>query len=420
MNFIDLDELSKRESERVEWKENVADIEDVVKTAVAFANDYSNLGGGYIVCGAAETTDGFGFQKVELKGLTSSRLKEIEGKVVTMLRERVSPPIVPIIEEIPVSDENRVIVFVIVASEKAHSFRSARTKETVYYIRTGRQTREARNGLMMDLFRMKGVQPAWDKQINRSSAPNDLDLIILRNYLQEMRLWDEKKSVDDYLSTKSSISAYIPPFLGAGGIDNLARPRNFSLLIFSKEPVKYFNGAFAYFSVYKGTDRSEPFGIRHEISGDIVQQARKLIDLLRLEAPTFFEKTSPEPNRVKYPMRALQEAVVNCIVHRDYEVEQPVRITVFSDRIEFYSPGRLPRQIDREAFLAGRAAPFWRNQTLAYFFNKLQLAQGEGQGIPTILRTLSDAGCPAPKFEFGEESVTTTIYPVSPPRRINV
>ena len=192
MNFIDLDELSKRESERVEWKENVADIEDVVKTAVAFANDYSNLGGGYIVCGAAETTDEFGFQKVELKGLTSSRLKEIEGKVLALLRERVSPPIVPIIEEIPVSDENRVIVFVIVASEKAHSFRSARTNETVYYIRTGRQTREARNGLMMDLFRMKGVQPAWDKQINRSSAPGDLDLIILRNYLQEMRLWDEK------------------------------------------------------------------------------------------------------------------------------------------------------------------------------------------------------------------------------------
>jgi ATP-dependent DNA helicase RecG len=44
-NTIDLNELARRESERVEWKENVADIEDVLRTAVAFANDYSNLGG---------------------------------------------------------------------------------------------------------------------------------------------------------------------------------------------------------------------------------------------------------------------------------------------------------------------------------------------------------------------------------------
>ncbi|WP_316887227.1 AlbA family DNA-binding domain-containing protein [Ralstonia flatus] len=54
MNLIDLKELATRESERVEWKENVADIPDLVRTACAFANDYSNLGGGYIVCGAAE------------------------------------------------------------------------------------------------------------------------------------------------------------------------------------------------------------------------------------------------------------------------------------------------------------------------------------------------------------------------------
>lgn len=47
MSAIDLKELSKRESERVEWKENVAEIESLIKTTVAFANDYSNLGGGY-------------------------------------------------------------------------------------------------------------------------------------------------------------------------------------------------------------------------------------------------------------------------------------------------------------------------------------------------------------------------------------
>lgn len=413
MSQIDLEYLSKRESERVEWKENVADIEDIVKTAVAFANDYSNLGGGYIVCGAAETKDEYGFQKIVLKGLDSTRFKEIEGKTSALLRERVSPSIVPVIEEIQVDSERIILVFIITASDKAHSFRNLRTGETVYYIRVGRQTREARNGLMMDLFRLKGVIPPWDKQANKSASINDIDLITLRSYLMEMKLWDESKSIDDYLSSSGSISAHIPSLLVNEGMTRKEYPRNFSLLLFSNEPLKFFAGAFSYLSIYNGTDRSEPYGVRHEINGNIVAQTKKLIDLLSYETATIFKKENDVPNITRYPKRAIQEAVVNCMVHRDYEIEQPVRVTIFNDRIEFFSPGKIPVQINKSQFRKGKAAPFWRNQTLAYFFNKMQLAQAEGQGIPTIIRLLSEAGCPAPKFEFGKESVTTIIYPNS-------
>lgn len=49
-----------------------------------------------------------------------------------------------------------------------------------------------------------------------------------------------------------------------------------------------------------------------------------------------------------------------------------------SERMEINSPGALPRTVPKEQFLAGRAAPYWKNQTLAYFFNKLQLAQADG------------------------------------------
>ena len=52
---IDLIELSRRESESVEWKENGDDkniVISIVKTICAFVNDISNLGGGYVICGA--------------------------------------------------------------------------------------------------------------------------------------------------------------------------------------------------------------------------------------------------------------------------------------------------------------------------------------------------------------------------------
>ncbi len=86
---------------------------------------------------------------------------------------------------------------------------------------------------------------------------------------------------------------------------------------------------------------------------------------------------------------------------------------MFSDRIEFNSPGGLPRAILPEAFKAGKAAPFWRNQSLAYFFNKLQLAQAEEQGIPTIIRTMQKEGCPAPVCDLTPESVVC-ILPAHP------
>jgi predicted HTH transcriptional regulator len=413
MSIINLKELSQRESERVEWKKNVADTEDVIKTCVAFANDLSNLGGGYVVCGAKEEKDEYGFQKLVETGLHSNRLKEIEGKVINDLREKVFPSIAPLTEEIPVSEDKRILVFIIPSSKDAHSYRASGKESSTYYVRIGRETREAKNSLLRELLIQKKEIEPWDKRICQKADTDDIDLLALREYLQEMKAWDKNKTLEDYLSEKERISIFVSPLTDKEKITGKLRPKNYSILMFSKDPLKFFSGAYTVLSVYKGKDRSEPTAERHEITGDIVRQARKCIELLNTETYTVFDKSDNMPNQLKYPIRALQEAVVNCLVHRDYETDQPARITVFYDRIEIYSPGSLHRAIDKDKFLQGRATPYWRNQSLAYFFNKLQLAQAEGQGIPTIIRTMKEEGCPAPVFEIETESLTC-ILPAHP------
>ena len=80
MGHIDLTELSKRESERVEWKENVADIDDIIKTAVAFANGLFKFRWWFILFVVLKKRRmSHGFQKLIQTGLTSDRLKEIGG-----------------------------------------------------------------------------------------------------------------------------------------------------------------------------------------------------------------------------------------------------------------------------------------------------------------------------------------------------
>ena len=410
MPGIDLTELATRESEQVEWKENVADIDDVVEALCAFANDLPNLGGGYVVCGAREIKDEHGFPKMLQTGLTAGRLKEVEGRVLTRARERVAPPLSPLVAELPAdTDDRRVLVFTQPATAAAHTFR--RDKEGAkHFVRVGRSTIEARNGILLNLLVRKGAVEPWDRRVCTAATDRDLDLLVLRDTLNQMGVALPDLRVEQFLSEDTSLSPFVPPLCVREPLTNLLRPRNFAVLLFGRNVQRFIPGAFSLFSIYPGTDRADRHAERHELAGSLVEQARRLRPLLETQSYTVFDKADPiAPNAVKYPLRALYEAMGNALAHRDYELTDPVRITAFADRVEFVSPGPLPVGVDAYAFQRGEASPKWRNQALAWFFNRLQLAQAEGQGIPTILRTMRDEGCPPPEFRTASLSVTCVL-----------
>lgn len=407
---IDLGNLLVRESEQVEWKENVADPDDVVATLSAFANDWSNLGGGYVVCGAKETKDAHGFPAVEIKGLSAARLKEVEGRVLTGCRDRVSPSIAPLVHEVSTDDPaHRVLIFVMAATPKAHTFRRG-AESGKHYVRISRETREARNGILRELLVRKNEIEPWDRRVCSSATTNDLDLVALRDALQRMNVFDPQRGIDDYLSDARALSPFVPPLCGRDPLTGQLRPRHFAMLLFGRQVQAHVPGAYSLVSIYPGQDRSEPHAERHELDGTIVDQARRSIDILGVHSYVAFDKTSERsPNALKYPRQALTEAIVNALAHRDYELSDPTRTTVFSDRIEITSPGALPSGVKLETLREGRAAPRWRNQSLAWFLSRLQLAQAEGQGIPTIIRSMKEEGCPDPQFDADEARVTCTL-----------
>lgn len=415
---IDLKELSVRESERVEWKENGDDpkiVQKIVKTISAFANDIANVGGGYVVCGAREGKDEYGFPKVFYTGLTANKLKEITGKVTQHCRDYVNPSVMPLVTELehPKDDSKRILVFTVLASPDAHLYRDG--EKSLYYVRIASETREARNGILTQLLIKKQKIEYFDKRVSQQASEVDLDVLIFRNYMQEMALLSPEKPLEDYFSEREQIAEFVPPLFERVGLDNTLRPRNFTLLMFGKKQSisRLFSDAYTIVSIYKGKDRSEPRAARHLLVGTLIEQTKRAIDLLSAEAYTVYDKLSDKPNQVKYPIRAIREAVVNAIVHRNYELPEPNRITVFSDRIEIHSPGALHWAVNKEKFVAGTANPKWRNQSLAYLFSKMQLAQSEGQGIPTIFSVMRAEGCPDPIFELETESVTC-ILPAHP------
>jgi ATP-dependent DNA helicase RecG len=410
MEPIDLKTLSVRESDQVEWKENVADIDDVVETLSAFANDWSNLGGGYVVCGAKEEKDEHGFPRLLNTGLSAERFKEVEGKVLTACRDRVSPPIVPFVQELASkTPDRRILVFIMPATRSAHLFRR-REGPGKYYVRMSRETREARNGILRELLVRKGATEEWDRRVCATATENDLDLLALRDALQRMGVFRPDRGLDEYLSERQSLSPFVPPLCVRESLTGVLRPRNFAMLLFGRNVQAHIQGAYSLFSVYPGTDRSEPHAERNELAGTLIDQARRLVELLDVQSYVAFDKTDRSaPNAVKYPPQALHEAMINALAHRDYEIVEPTRTTVFSDRIEVLSPGSLPTGVSIEELRQGRAPAKWRNQSLAWFLNRLQLAQAEGQGIPTILRSMREEGCPPPLFQVSDVRVVCTL-----------
>jgi ATP-dependent DNA helicase RecG len=271
-------------------------------------------------------------------------------------------------------------------------------------------TIEARNRLLRELLVRKGVLEPWDRRPCNGATINDIDLLALRDALQRMGVFAPERGVEPYLEKGVQITPFVPSLCIAEPLTGVLCPRNYAVLLFGREPQKFVPGAFSIYSVYPGLDRTGPIAWRHEIAGTLLDQARRVQDLLDTEAVTLFDKTDLKtPNAEKYPRRALQEAMVNALAHRDYELFDPARFTSYQDRIEFISPGKLPSGMTVEDLRKRRVTPVWRNQSLAWFLSRLQLAQAEGQGIQTIRTTMKAAGCPPPRFEATEVSVTCVL-----------
>lgn len=399
--LTDISELTRREREQIEWKENVADIDDVVATLCAFANDLQNLGGGYVVCGAREEKDEHGFPTLVRTGLTASRLKEVEGTVLARCRERVFPPILPVVDELAIEGvpERRILAFTQASTQHAHTFRRA-DGTTKHYVQLSRSTIEARNGVLRELLVRKGDLEPWDRRPCADATENDLDLIALRDALQRMGVFSAKRGLEPFLSSEESLSPFIPPLFAKDPLTGVLRPRNYAMALFGRNPQRFIPGAVSLFSIYPGTNRASQHSARHELAGTLLEQARQIQSLLDAQAPVLFDKSDlVTPNANKYPKCALYEAMGNTLAHRDYQQVDPTRIVAFSDRIEFHSPGPLLSRLPLEAMRSGEAAPQWRNQALAWFFQRLNLAQAEGQGISTILQAMKQEGCPPPRFE---------------------
>ena len=109
----------------------------------------------------------------------------------------------------------------------------------------------------------------------------------------------------------------------------------------------------------------------------------------------------------KIPEAAFREAIANALIHRVWDVDSQIRVSMFDDRIEIVSPGGLPSGITEEEYLAGKLSVL-RNRNLANVFYRLGFVEIFGTGI-TRIKQLYAEGLIKPDFEVSENAIKIVL-----------
>lgn len=149
-------------------------------------------------------------------------------------------------------------------------------------------------------------------------------------------------------------------------------------------------------------DEQVRFTDNRRITGPISEMLSEAVEFVRRNSryKTIIDRDGKRIDKEEYPIKAVREAVLNALVHRDYSIyteNVPIRIEMYSDRMEIISSGGLYGRITIDSL--GKVHPDTRNAALANMLEILHITENRYSGIPTICREFKQAGLPAPIFE---------------------
>lgn len=103
-------------------------------------------------------------------------------------------------------------------------------------------------------------------------------------------------------------------------------------------------------------------------------------------------------------MAAVEEAVVNAVYHRSYEIREPVEVRISQEDLVVLSFPGPDRSIPLDQLRIGKAVSRrYRNRRIGEFLKELDLTEGRSTGISKIVKAMKANGSPAPEFETDED-----------------
>jgi predicted HTH transcriptional regulator len=203
-------------------------------------------------------------------------------------------------------------------------------------------------------------------------------------------------------------------------IDERIVPTNLGILLFTEKPEQHLRGAYIDIAAYKGTVADGETADTKRIYGPVPEQIVRVLKYFQtspLIATVSRKEAMGRRDLPAYIDTALQEAVVNAVVHRDYELTgSQIIIRIFADRIEIQNPGGLHNTLTEESLYTG-CQPIRRNQLLAGFMRDFpspitgtSFMEARGEGFLNLVRDSEALSGKKPRIQRIGEAVKLAIY----------
>jgi predicted HTH transcriptional regulator len=190
------------------------------------------------------------------------------------------------------------------------------------------------------------------------------------------------------------------------------KPTNAAMLLFGKNPRRFFNNAQVHCFHFLGTEKQKPIASQQPYEGrlfEVIDQAVEFV-LGKLDRSVGTRANSTQaPVAFEVPRSVITEAVVNAVAHRNYRHNGFVQVIVFADRIEVWNPGELPPGLTPE-LLRQPHGPIPRNPLIAEPLFRMKYVEKAGTGTTDMITECRAAGLPEPEFKQCGPHFVTTLW----------
>ena len=377
---------------------------DLADELAAFANSK----GGVLLLGVNDSR--------EIVGIPAEQLDDVERLALQACENSIDPPISPVIERITLPDQDG-IEHPLLRIEIEQSLFVHRSKNG-FLRRVGSSKRSIPTDELARLFQHRSHSRflRFDETPVPRAVLDDLDEPLCHRFLTSRTL-DE---LNDILSKLG---------MAAADSQGILRPTVAGLLLACRNPEEFIPGALIQAVAYSGSEiarRVENAYQRdaRDIVGTADSQIFSACDFVRanMRIGAWKSRTGGRRDLPQFDMMAVFEAVANAVAHRDYSMHgSKIRLRVFDNRLEIYSPGSLPNTMTPESLPYRQAA---RNEVVSGLLSRCpvgdrtelagqrsHIMDRRGEGVPIIMSRSFELSGKSPKYRIADESeLVLTIF----------
>ena len=379
--------------------------DDLADELASFANSH----GGVLVLGVRD-------KPREIVGIPQQHLDLVERFIHQLCQDAIDPPIAPIIDSLllPAATGADVAVIKIDVPRSLFVHRSP----SGFLYRVGSAKRVMSSEYLARLFQQRSQARIirFDEQIVPLTSLGDLQPALWERFLTPLSR-DER---DDFLAKLHMVRT---------DDEGTLRPTVTGVLMASQDPRQWLPNAYVQAVFYRGVDIRTDQGtypyqldaadITGPLDVQVVEACRFVAKNMKVAAFKYMGRL----DRPQFDMAAVFEAMVNAVAHRDYSIHgSKIRLRLFSDRLELYSPGSLPNTISVEELAYLQSA---RNEIITSLLAKcpvppeeewlttdrLTMMDKRGEGVRIIMDNSERLSGRLPEYRLiGESELMLTIW----------